>query len=88
MCVFLCGEPGGKGGLHAVSTKDPDTRAREAANTLWGRTLLAKLGTPYLVAQDVQYHTKCFILSVCHVSSMGRALAFRADGPGSIPGPA
>ena len=24
--------------------------------------------------------------SVCHVSSMGRALAFRADGPGSIPG--
>ena len=24
----------------------------------------------------------------CHVSSMGRALAFRADGPGSIPGPA
>ena len=25
---------------------------------------------------------------VCHVSSMGRALAFRADGPGSIPGPA
>ena len=25
---------------------------------------------------------------VSHVSSMGRALAFRADGPGSIPGPA
>ena len=25
---------------------------------------------------------------VCHVRSMGRALAFRADGPGSIPGPA
>ena len=25
---------------------------------------------------------------VRHVSSMGRALAFRADGPGSIPGPA
>ena len=25
---------------------------------------------------------------VCHVSSMGRALAFRADGPGSNPGPA
>ena len=27
-------------------------------------------------------------LIVCHVSAMGRALAFRADGPGSIPGPA
>ena len=25
---------------------------------------------------------------VCHVTSMWRALAFRADGPGSIPGPA
>ena len=25
---------------------------------------------------------------VCHVSSMGRALAFRADGQGSNPGPA
>ena len=30
----------------------------------------------------------CMYVFVCQVSSMGRALAFRADGPGSIPGPA
>ena len=33
-------------------------------------------------------HTPIKEALVCHVNSMGRALAFRADGPGSIPGPA
>ena len=29
----------------------------------------------------------CPTNNICHVSSMGRALAFRANGPGTIPGP-
>ena len=36
----------------------------------------------------VDNNTKRYTILVCHVSSMGRALAFRVDGPGSIPGPA
>ena len=42
-------------------------------------------------ASDIVYYVRLFnvLLSrVCHVSSMGRALGFRADGPGSFPGPA
>ena len=41
----------------------------------------SKMATNYILPMST-------ISMVMNVSSMGRALTFRADGPGSIPGPA
>ena len=56
---FFCGARGGKDSLHIAYTMNLDTRIRKVATTLEDRTLLDKLGTTDLVAQDAQDHTKC-----------------------------
>jgi hypothetical protein len=56
---FLCGEQGGKDGLHIALTKDITVNVRKAATALRDRPLLAKIGTTDLVAQDAQYHKAC-----------------------------
>ena len=59
---FFCGKQGeGEESLHRAPTLELDARVRHCALQLQDKSLLTKLSSGDMVAQDAEYHVKCLV---------------------------